>query len=171
MCIEKSYVSPNTHNYTFVNVTFHLNVRHKDLFFIFLFFYFKHLKKRRSEHKVTVTGWKSFLLILTSDFDLVRLDLRSVEPFFIFPETSSNTHNKNTWQEHTVKCTVQISTHNSAQSLVSLAKWLSVRLRTKWLWVRVQLQSLNHQTYFGSPRTSSPHIRYAASSVIASSEP
>ena len=24
---------------------------------------------------------------------------------------------------------------------VSLAKWLSVRLRTKWLWVRVQLQS------------------------------
>ena len=24
----------------------------------------------------------------------------------------------------------------------SLAKWLSVRLRTKWLWVRVQLQSL-----------------------------
>ena len=26
--------------------------------------------------------------------------------------------------------------------LVSLAKWLSVRLRTKWLWVRVPLQSL-----------------------------
>ena len=26
--------------------------------------------------------------------------------------------------------------------LASLAKWLSVRLRTKWLWVRVQLQSL-----------------------------
>ena len=24
----------------------------------------------------------------------------------------------------------------------SLAKWLSVRLRTKWFWVRVQLQSL-----------------------------
>ena len=28
--------------------------------------------------------------------------------------------------------------------LVSLAKWLSVRLWTKWLWLRVQLQSLNH---------------------------
>ena len=27
---------------------------------------------------------------------------------------------------------------------VSLAKWLSVRLRTKWFWVRVQLQSLTH---------------------------
>ena len=27
--------------------------------------------------------------------------------------------------------------------LFSLAKWLSVRLRTKWFWVRVQLQSLN----------------------------
>ena len=25
----------------------------------------------------------------------------------------------------------------------SLAKWLSVRLRTKWFWVRVQLQSLH----------------------------
>ena len=28
------------------------------------------------------------------------------------------------------------------QQLASLAKWLSVRLRTKWFWVRVQLQSL-----------------------------
>ena len=27
----------------------------------------------------------------------------------------------------------------------SLAKWLSVRLRTKWFWVRVQLQSPNLQ--------------------------
>ena len=26
----------------------------------------------------------------------------------------------------------------------SLAKWLSVRLQTKWFWVRVQLQSLKH---------------------------
>ena len=26
--------------------------------------------------------------------------------------------------------------------LTSLAKWLSVRLRTKWLWVRIPLQSL-----------------------------
>ena len=25
-----------------------------------------------------------------------------------------------------------------------MAKWLSVHLRTKWLWVRVQLQSLRH---------------------------
>ena len=29
--------------------------------------------------------------------------------------------------------------------LASLAKWLSVRLRTKWLWVRIQLQSLKLQ--------------------------
>ena len=27
--------------------------------------------------------------------------------------------------------------------MASLAKWLSVRLRTKWFWVRVQLQSLH----------------------------
>ena len=33
-------------------------------------------------------------------------------------------------------------THNH---LASLAKWLSVRLRTKWLWVRVQWQSLKLQ--------------------------
>ena len=26
--------------------------------------------------------------------------------------------------------------------MASLAKWLSIRLRTKWFWVRVQLQSL-----------------------------
>ena len=25
--------------------------------------------------------------------------------------------------------------------MASLAKWLSVKLRTKWLWIRIQLQS------------------------------
>ena len=30
----------------------------------------------------------------------------------------------------------------------TLAKWLSVRLRTKWFWVRVQSQSLNLMTIF-----------------------
>ena len=40
-----------------------------------------------------------------------------------------------TWQKHTVTCTVQISTQNTA-------KWLSARLRAKWHVVRVQLQSL-----------------------------
>ena len=29
----------------------------------------------------------------------------------------------------------------------SLAKWLSVRLRTKWLWVRIPLLSLRLQTW------------------------
>ena len=31
--------------------------------------------------------------------------------------------------------------------MASLAKWLSVRLRTKWLWVQVQLQSLDANVY------------------------
>ena len=31
----------------------------------------------------------------------------------------------------------------SRMCLASLAKWLSVRLRTKWLWARVTLQSLD----------------------------
>ena len=44
-----------------------------------------------------------------------------------------------TWQEHTVKCTVQISSQNTAQW------WLSICLRTMWFWVWVQLQSLNLQ--------------------------
>ena len=44
-----------------------------------------------------------------------------------------------------IKCTMQISTQNTAQSLASLAKLLSVRLWTKWFWVPVQLQSLNPQ--------------------------
>ena len=32
---------------------------------------------------------------------------------------------------------------NSNTIVASLAKWLSVRLRNKWFWVRVQLQSLD----------------------------
>ena len=35
-----------------------------------------------------------------------------------------------------------MNNNNKKNRKVSLAKWLSVRLRTKWLWVRVQLQSL-----------------------------
>ena len=36
----------------------------------------------------------------------------------------------------------QVWSVNSLNHFASLAKWLSVRLRTKWFWVRVQLQSL-----------------------------
>ena len=41
-------------------------------------------------------------------------------------------------------------THNHLvpkRTLNHLAKWLIVRLRTKWLWGRVQLQSLKHFAY------------------------
>ena len=44
-----------------------------------------------------------------------------------------------------IKCTVPIINRNTAQSLASLAKWLSVRLRAKWLWVRIPLLSLKLQ--------------------------
>ena len=50
-----------------------------------------------------------------------------------------------TWQEHTVKCTIEISTQNTAQSLGQLGQWLGVRLQTKWFGVWVQLQSLKLQ--------------------------
>ena len=39
--------------------------------------------------------------------------------------------------------------------LVSLAKWLSVRLQTVWLWVRVQMQSLKLQISRRFPARSS----------------
>ena len=55
---------------------------------------------------------------------------------------------RNTAQEHTVKCTVQINTDNTAQSLkkmASLAKWMSVHLRTKCLWILISLLSLKSQ--------------------------
>ena len=35
--------------------------------------------------------------------------------------------------------------HLFRKRTLSLAKWVSVRLRSKWFWVRVQLQSLNLQ--------------------------
>ena len=38
---------------------------------------------------------------------------------------------------------VQISTQTQLNHLASLAEWLSVRLRTKWFWVRVQLQYIH----------------------------
>ena len=39
----------------------------------------------------------------------------------------------------------------------SLAKWLSVRLRTKWFWVRVQLQSLHHASHMVKHNTETSH--------------
>ena len=45
-----------------------------------------------------------------------------------------------TWKEHAVKCTVQISSHNTVQSFDQFG--FRVRLGTNWLWVSVQLQSL-----------------------------
>ena len=38
---------------------------------------------------------------------------------------------------------VRKQTLNHLAKLASLAKWLSVCLRTKWLWVRIPLLSLN----------------------------
>ena len=43
---------------------------------------------------------------------------------------------------------VRKRTFNHLAKLASLAKWLSVRLRTKRLWVRVLLQSLNFHFVF-----------------------
>ena len=52
------------------------------------------------------------------------------------------------WQEHTVKCTVQISIlRTRLNHLARLAKWLSVYLRTKWFWVRSLLQYLNFKCH------------------------
>ena len=37
----------------------------------------------------------------------------------------------------------QLVRKRTLNHLASFAKWLSVRLRTKWFWARIQLQSLN----------------------------
>ena len=37
----------------------------------------------------------------------------------------------------------------TATSLARLAKWLSVRLQTKWLWVRISLLSLPKTLFYG----------------------
>ena len=42
---------------------------------------------------------------------------------------------------------VRKRTPNHLAKLASLAKWLSIRLRTKWFWVWVQLESLNQIVY------------------------
>ena len=41
---------------------------------------------------------------------------------------------------------VRKETLNYLVKLANLATWLSVRLQTKWLWIRVPLQSLKVQT-------------------------
>ena len=60
----------------------------------------------------------------------------------LFLLTSS--HNDCNWTR-TQNHLVLKRTLNYLAKLASLAKWLSVRLRTKWFWVRVQLQSLHLQ--------------------------
>ena len=52
-----------------------------------------------------------------------------------------------TWHDKNIQSNVLYRQVHTTQlnHLVSVAKWLSVRLWTKWLWVRVQLQSLKIQ--------------------------
>ena len=54
-----------------------------------------------------------------------------------------------TWHDKNIQSNAPYREVLTAQlnHLDNLAKWLSVRLRTKWLWVRVPLQSLNLQIW------------------------
>ena len=56
----------------------------------------------------------------------------------------NRTHNQ-LFCKQTHKCTVQTVLITQLNHLASLVKCLSVRLRTKWLWVQIQLQSLKLQ--------------------------
>ena len=50
--------------------------------------------------------------------------------------------NENTQGLHLIVCFYHVTYEFESEStLYSLAKWLSVRLRTKWLWVRIPLHS------------------------------
>ena len=46
-----------------------------------------------------------------------------------------------------MSCSIQISTHNTAQSFGHLPKRFSAHLWTKWLWVRISLLSLKLQIW------------------------
>ena len=62
-----------------------------------------------------------------------------------------------TWHDKNIHSNAPYRSVLTAQlnHLASLAKWLSVRLRTKWVWVRVPLQSLNLQIWRLLPARSS----------------
>ena len=54
-----------------------------------------------------------------------------------------------TWHDKNIQSNascIQVLT-TQFNHLESLAKWLDVRLRTKWLWIRIPLQSLNLQIW------------------------
>ena len=73
-----------------------------------------------------------------SDCNWTQVVLRIVsQASLIFDCNGTRTHNH----------LVRKRTLNHLAKLASLAKWLSVLLRTKWLWVRVPLQSLNLQIW------------------------
>ena len=59
-----------------------------------------------------------------------------------------------------------VSTFKWQQPLASLAKWLSIRLRTKWLWVRISLLSLKLQMWRLHRARSSLTFRQTAERVF-----
>ena len=97
-----------------------------------------HLAKLAKKKAILV---KRFSVGLRTKWIWVRIQLLSLklQICYLLRARSSLTFETRTWYDNnTVKCTVQISTRNTAQSfkkMASLAKWLSVRLRTEWLWV------------------------------------
>ena len=73
--------------------------------------------------------------ILTLDYDRREGFLRPFKKMGISDCNKTRTHHH----------LVRKETLNHLAKLASLAEWLSVRLQTKWQWVRVLLQSLKLQ--------------------------
>ena len=92
-----------------------------------------------------VFGSYGYFLLLQSDFTFAKAVEQTIIQFEIIHNCSDCNWTQS--QNHLVcKRTINhIAKCVSLAKCVILAKWLSVRLRTKWFWVRVQLQSLNLQ--------------------------
>ena len=80
--------------------------------------------------------------ILTSDIVTVSSkDFRDIQATKECSFTLKRVHDT-TKTYSQILCTYKYSQHSSIIGKASLAEWLSVLLRTKWLWVRILLKSL-----------------------------
>ena len=85
--------------------------------------------------KVVFSGFVRALLIEDHAFGIWRLDSHELAVNWKNNYNETRTHNH----------LVRKQTPNHLAKMANLAKWLSFRLRTKWLWVLVPLQSLKLQ--------------------------
>ena len=106
-------------NLAFVNNNY---IIYSSVFLMFSFLVSKHVHSRRMLHSN---------LVRKQTFNHLAYHLDGVDSKPVCDMIKSNS-----------QCVIQTSFRNTAWSFDQLTKMLSVRLRTKWLWVRIPLESL-----------------------------